>query len=47
MTSAIANLWAQRIISDDKSYDEVPAKLRDDVAQILEDTGHADLITEE
>lgn len=47
MASAIANLWAQRIMSGDKSYDEVPAKLKDDVAQILKDSGHEDLITEE
>lgn len=44
--SAIANLWAQRIISDDKSYDDVPAKLKEEVAQILEDSGYEDLITE-
>lgn len=44
--SAIANLWAQRIINDDKAYDDVPAKLKDEVADILEESGHADLITE-
>lgn len=46
MAAAIANLWAQRIIDDNKTYDDVPAKLKEEVAQILEDSGHADLITE-
>lgn len=48
MAAAIANLWAQRIINpdSDKTYDDVPTKLREEVAQILEDSGHADLITE-
>lgn len=48
MAAAIANLWAQRIINPDngKTYDDVPAKLKEEVAQILEDSGHADLITE-
>lgn len=44
--SAIASLWAQRIINDNKTYDDVPAKLKDEVADILEESGHADLITE-
>lgn len=44
--SAIASLWVQRIINDDKTYDDVPAKLKDEVADILEESGHADLITE-
>lgn len=48
MAAAIANLWAQRIIDpdSDKTYNDVPAKLKEEVAQILEDSGHADLITE-
>ena len=46
MAAAIANLWAQRIIDGNKIYDDVPAKLKEEVAQILEDSGHADLITE-
>ena len=44
--SAIANLWAQRIISDDKAYADVPAKLKKEVADILKNSGHEDLITE-
>ncbi|MCM1269377.1 MAG: hypothetical protein NC247_01960 [Ruminococcus flavefaciens] len=45
--AAVANLWAQRIINEDKTYAQVPAGLKDEVAKILEDSGHEDLITEE
>lgn len=44
--AAVANLWAQRIINGDKTYDQVPAGLKNDVADILENSGHEDLITE-
>lgn len=44
--AAVANLWAQRIINGDKTYDQVPPKLKDEVADILENSGHEDLITE-
>lgn len=42
----ISDLWANRIISGDRSYDDVPAKLKDSVAKLLKDRGHPELITD-
>lgn len=42
----IAQLWADKIIAGDKTFRQVPAKLKDAVRQILIDTGHEDLIIE-
>lgn len=39
----ISLLWADKIINDDKKYSEVPAQLRDEVAQALADKGHPEL----
>lgn len=41
----VSLLWADRIIAGDKTYDEVPAQLKDEVAQALTDKGHPELIT--
>lgn len=41
----IAELWAKRIIDGDRTYDEVPAKLKDAVAEALTEAGHPELIT--
>ena len=46
MSVAIAKLWANRIISDSRSYSEVPSKLKESVALILKESGHEDLIVE-
>lgn len=43
----ISYLWADKIIAGDRTYSEVPAKLKTEVAQILTEQGHADLITAE
>lgn len=40
----IAQLWADKIIAGEKTFRQVPAKLKDAVRQILIDTGHEDLI---
>ena len=42
----IAQLWAEKIIAGEKKFHETPAKLKNQVRQILIDTGHADLIDE-
>lgn len=42
----IAQLWADKIISGDKAFHEVPRRLKDAVRQILISTGHGDLIDE-
>lgn len=44
--SKIAELWAERIIAGDKTYAEVPAKLKDQVAEALTQAGREDLIVE-
>lgn len=40
----IAKLWADKIIAGEKTYREVPAKLKEAVKQILIDSGHGDLV---
>jgi len=42
----IAKLWADKIISGEKTYSQVPAKLKDAVAEELIARGTEDLITE-
>lgn len=42
----ISYLWATKIIEGDRSYSEVPSELRSEVAQILTEKGHPELITE-
>ena len=42
--STVAKLWANRIIAGLKKYEDVPAKLKDEVKEILIELGHAELI---
>ena len=44
---AISQLWTNRIISGDKSYDQVPPKLKDEVAECLKNVGHEELINKQ
>lgn len=43
----MAMLWAQQIMLGKKSYAQVPAKLKEQVAELLHDSGVENLITEE
>ena len=42
----MAMLWAQQIMLGKKTYDEVPRLLKDQVKEILIDSGCEDLVTE-
>ena len=42
----MAMLWAQQIILGKKKYSQVPALLKEQVREILEDSGIADLMSE-
>ena len=42
----MAMLWCQQIILGKKTYKQVPAKLKDQVAELLRDSGCEDLIEE-
>lgn len=46
MSTTIAKLWANRIIVGLKTYNDVPAKLKEQVKEILVDLNHSDLIIE-
>lgn len=41
---AIADMWADRIISGDKTYKDVPPKLKDAVAESLKNKGKPEFI---
>lgn len=43
-TKAIATIYAKKIISGERTLDSVPARIRDEVAQILIDMGRGDLV---
>ena len=43
----MAMLWAQQIMLGKKTYAQVPAKLKEQVAELLRDSGVEYLITEE
>lgn len=43
----MAMLWCQQIMLGKKTFAQVPVKLRDQVAELLRDSGCEDLITEE
>ena len=43
----MAMLWAQQIMLGKKTYAQVPAKLKEQVAELLRDSGVENLITEE
>lgn len=42
----VAKLWARQIISETKTFDQIPRLLKDQVKKILIDTGHEDLVIE-
>ena len=42
----IAMLWAQQIMLGKKTFDEVPRLLKDQVKEIVIDSGCEDLVTE-
>lgn len=42
----LAMLWTQRIINGKKTYDQVPRLLKDQVKELLIESGCEDLITE-
>lgn len=42
----MAMLWAQQIMLGKKTYAQVPRLLREQVAEILRDSGYEELITE-
>ena len=44
--STIASIWANQIMNNKKTYQEVPRLLKEAVAKILEENGLADLIKE-
>lgn len=43
----IAMLWTQRILSGKKTYDQVPRLLKEQVKELLIESGCEDLVTEE
>ena len=43
----MAMLWAQHIMLEKKTYDQVPRLLKDKVKEILEDSGMGELVKEE
>lgn len=42
----VAKLWADQIVAGKKTYRQVPAKLKEQVADILREMGREDLIIE-
>ena len=42
----LAKLWAQQIISDRKTYAQVPKLLKEKVKEILIDSGYENLVIE-
>ena len=42
----MAMLWAQQIMLGKKTYKQVPRLLKDQVKEILEDSGMGELVTE-
>ena len=47
MKNMMAMLWAQQIMLGKKTFSQVPARLRDQVEELLNDSGCGYLITEE
>ena len=43
---ALARLYAEAIIDGDRTYSGVPRKLKTKVAQVLEEKGYSELVTE-
>ena len=46
VSEVVAKLWADKIVAGEKTYSQVPAKLKDQVADILREMGREDLIIE-
>ncbi len=46
-TDMMAMLWAQKIMLGKKTFDQVPRLLKEQVREILIESGMEDLITEE
>lgn len=44
MSELIAKLWADRIISGIRTYNEVPSKLKEQVKEVLVEIGREDLV---
>lgn len=42
----VAILWANQILIGKKSYSDVPARLKEQVKELLTDAGKEDLVTE-
>ena len=42
----IARLWAEQIVAGKKTYKDVPARLKEQVADVLREMGREDLIIE-
>ena len=42
----IAKLWTKKIIAGEKTFAEVPARLKSQVKELLIEAGRPDLITE-
>lgn len=42
----MAALWCKQIMLGKKTYAQVPAKLKEQVAELLRDSGRDDLITD-
>lgn len=45
MARSISILWADKIIAGDRTYSDVPAQLKDEVAEVLKEKGYKKLIT--
>lgn len=46
-TDMMAMLWAQQIMLGKKTYSQVPRLLKSKVAELLEDSGMGELVTED
>ncbi len=42
--SKIAKLWANKVISGDRQYSDVPAQLKNEVEEILKELGYPNLV---
>lgn len=42
----IAKLWTKKIIAEEKTFAEVPARLKPQVKELLIEAGRTDLVTE-
>lgn len=42
----IAKLWAKKIIAEEKTFTEVPIRLKEQVKELLIEAGRSDLVIE-